>query len=103
MLRVLLFGSESDFTSIVLQELVAAGVSVGAVAIHRARGRRGVHRSGKLPVVRAGDVGTVVSAHDIPLLALDTLSEESALEAAARLRPDLLAIACFRASSGSAG
>lgn len=95
MLKVLLFGSESDFTSIVLQGLVTAGVSIGAVAIHRARGRRGVRRSGELPVVRAGDVGAVASAHDIPLLALETLSDYSALEASARLRPDLLAIACF--------
>jgi len=95
MLKVLLFGSESDFTSIVLQGLVTAGMSIGAVAIHRARGRRGVHRFGELPVVRAGDVGAVASAHDIPLLALETLSEDGALEASARLRPDLLAIACF--------
>ena len=93
MLKVLLFGSESDFTSIVLQGLVAAGVSVGAVAIHRAR--RSVHRSWELPVVRAGDVGAVASAHGIPLLTLDAMSEERALDEAARLRPDILAIACF--------
>lgn len=93
MLKVLLFGSESDFTSIVLQRLVAAGVSIGAVAIHRAR--RSVHRSWELPVVRAGDVGAVASAHGIPLLALDAMSEERALDEAVRLRPDILAIACF--------
>ena len=45
--------------------------------------------------MQAGDVGTVASTHDIPLLALDALSEDGALEAAARLRPDLLVTACF--------
>ena len=43
MLKVLLFGSESDFTSIVLQGLVAAGVSVGAVG-SSGRGARISHR-----------------------------------------------------------
>ena len=95
MLKLLLFGSESDFTSIVLQGLVAAGMSVSAVAIHRARGRRADHHSGELPVACAGDVGSVASTHDIPLLALDAMPDEQALDEAARLRPDLLAIACF--------
>ena len=95
MLKVLLFGSESDFTSIVLQGLVAAGVSVGAVATHGAQRPHREPRPAELLVAQAGDVGTVAFAHDIPLLALDTLPEDSALEACARLRPDLLAIACF--------
>lgn len=95
MLKVLLFGSESDFTSIVLQGLVAAGVSVSAVAIHRSRGRSGAQRPGELPLVHAGEVGAVAAVHGMALLALDALPEEGALEEAARLRPDLLAIACF--------
>ena len=95
MLKLLLFGSESDFTSIVLQGLVTAGVSVSAVAIHRARGRRGAQHPGELPLVRAGEVGAVASVHGIALLALDAMPEEGALDEAARLRPDLLAIACF--------
>ena len=95
MLKLLLFGSESDFTSIVLRGLVEAGVSVGAVAIHRARGRRGAHPPGELPLVHAGEVGAVASVHGIRLLALDAMPEEGALDEAARLRPDLLAIACF--------
>ena len=95
MLRVLLFGSESDFTSIVLQGLVAAGVSVGAVGLLGARRPHLAPGPAELRVAQAGGVGTVAFAYDIPLLALDTLSEDSALEASARLRPDLLAIACF--------
>ena len=95
MLKLLLLGSESDFTSIVLQGLVEAGVSVSAVAIHRSRGRSGAQRPGELPLVRAGEVGAVASVHGIALLNLDTMSEEGALDEAARLRPDLLAIACF--------
>ena len=95
MLNLLLFGSESDFTSIVLQGLVEAGVSVRAVAIHRARGPHSAHPPGELPLVHAGEVGAVASAHDIPMLALDAMPEEGALDEAARLRPDLLAIACF--------
>ena len=45
--------------------------------------------------MQAGNVGTVASTHGIPLLALDALSEDGALKAAARLRPDLLVTACF--------
>ena len=95
MLKVLLFGSESDFTSIVLQGLVAAGVSVGAVGILGARRLHLAPGPAGLRVVQAGDVGTVASIHGIPLLALDALSEDGALEAAARIRPDLLVTACF--------
>ena len=95
MLKVLLFGSESDFTSIVLQGLVAAGVSVGAVGILGARRPHLAPGPAELRVVQAGDVGTVASTHGIPLLALDPLSEDGALEAAARIRPDLLVTACF--------
>ncbi len=95
MLKLLLLGSESEFTSIVLQGLVAAGVSVSAVAIHRSRGRSGAQRPGELPLVHAGEVGAVAAVHGIALMALDALPEEGALEEAARLRPDLLAIACF--------
>ena len=95
MLKVLLFGSESDFTSIVLQGLVAAGVPVGAVGILGARRPHLARGPAELRVVQAGDVGTVASTHGIPLLALDALSEDGAFEAAARLRPDLLVTACF--------
>ena len=95
MLKVLLFGSESDFTSIVLQGLVAAGVSVGAVGTLGARRPHLAPGPAELRVVQAGDVGTVASTHGIPLLALDALSEDGALKAAARLRPDLLVTACF--------
>ena len=95
MLKVLLFGSESDFTSIVLQGLVAAGVSVSAVAIHRARGWRRESGPAELRVVQAGDVGAFACLHGIPLLTLDVMPEELALDEVTRLRPDLLAIACF--------
>ena len=95
MLKVLLFGSESDFTSIVLKGLVAAGVPVSAVAIHRAHRRRCTPHPGEVPVLHAGDVGTVAYTHGIPLIALDAMSDERALEEAARLRSDVLAIACF--------
>ncbi len=95
MLKVLLFGSESDFTSIVLQGLVAARVSVGAVGILGARRPHLAPGPAELRVVQAGDVGTVASTHGIPLLALDALSEDGALGAAARHRPDLLVTACF--------
>ena len=95
MLKVLLFGSESDFTSIVLQGLVAAGVSVGAVGLLGVRRPHLAPGPAELRVVQAGDVGTVASAHGIPLLPLDALSEDGAFEAAARIRPDLLVTACF--------
>ena len=95
MLTVLLLGSRSDFTSIVLEGLVSAGVPVGALALHRGRRTHRASRPGTVPVLHAGSVDTVAYANGIPLVALDAMSEEHALEVAARIRPDLLAIACF--------
>ena len=93
--RVLLLGSPGDFTSIVLEGLVSAGVPVRAVALHRPRHPPIAPRSGSIPVRLAGDVATVAGTLGIPLVALDGRSEEQALEAVARHAPDLLAIACF--------
>ena len=95
MLKVLLLGSESAFTAIVLEGLVSAGLRVGAVAIHGAARPRPAPAPRELPVAQAGDAGSIARAHGIPLMAFHRLSEEGTLEEAARLRPDLLVTACF--------
>ena len=92
-MKVLILGSPSDFTSIVLRALVSAGVLVSAVALHR--GRCLAQRPGALWLLHKGDVGTIAYVNGIPLIALDEGPNAHAIEAAARYAPDLLAIACY--------
>ena len=134
-MRVLLLGSPSTFTSLVLRELLSAGVRVVGAVLPRQRPRgffpragppappgSGVPhpvefspragdltaraerldrtspfspRTGDLPVSNAADVDAVAGARGIPLIVLDQTPDIRAREAAARLRPDLLAIACY--------
>ena len=95
MLKVLLVGSRSAFTSIVLRELLSAGVPVVGIAVHLGRLSGSSRGIGTLPVSRADDVEAIAAARGIPLIDLDRASEAAALAAAARLSPDLLAIACY--------
>ena len=95
MLRTLLLGSPSAFTSIVLQDLISVGVPVVGVVLHRPRLRGRSPDSGDLPVANATGVETIAGGRGIPLIALDEGSEALALEAAARRAPDVLAIACY--------
>ena len=94
MLKVLLVGSPSTFTSIVLQELLSAGVPVIATALWRRRSPLRLPETPVLSVSRADDVDAIAAARGIPMIDFDEESEASALAAAARGTPDLLAIAC---------
>ena len=94
-LDVVVLGSPSAFTSLLVQDLVAAGVRVGAVVLHRPRRRRAGPHPEAVPVVSAAHVETIASAHRIPIIGLDEMSEERALDTASRCAPDLVVIACF--------
>ena len=94
MLKVLLVGSPGTFTSIVLRELLSAGVPVGATALWRRRSPRRLPETRALSVSRADDVDAIAAARGIPLIDFDEESEASALAAVARRNPDLLALAC---------
>ena len=95
MLRTLLLGSSSAFTSIVLRELMAAGVPIVGVVLHRPRLREAPPVAGALPVTNATDVGTIARTRDIALMALDDGAGALTLEEAAFRAPDVLAIACY--------
>ena len=95
MLKVLLVGSPSAFTSIVLRELISAGVPIVGTALHLGRPPGSSRGTGTLPVSRADDVEAVAAARGIPVIDLGGASEANALAAAARHAPDLLAVACY--------
>lgn len=95
MLKTLLLGSPSAFTSIVLQDLISASVPVVGVVLHRPRLRGRSPDSGDLPVANATGVEAIAGGRGIPLIALDEGSEALAFAAAARQVPDVLAIACY--------
>lgn len=95
MLKVLLVGSPSAFTSSVLRELLSAGVPVVGIALHLGRPPGSSRGTGTLSVSRADDVEAIAAARGILLIDLDGPSKASALAAAARPAPDLLVIACY--------
>ena len=95
MLKTLLLGSPSAFTSIVLRELMAAGVPIVGVVLHRPRPREVSPVAGALPVTNATDVETIAASQGRPLIAVDEESGDFALEEAACRVPDVLAVACY--------
>ena len=101
MVKVLVFGSPSAFTSIVVQGLLSAGVHVAAVAL-RGSGRprpasssAGSPTAPAIPVARGEDLSSIVAAHRLPVVALDEAGEERARERLGRCTADLGVIACF--------
>ncbi len=95
MLKVLLVGSPGAFTSIVLCELLAMEVPVVAAALWRGGMIPRAPGRGALPVASAEDVDAIAAAGGVARIDLDAGSEAKALARAARLAPDLLAIACY--------
>ena len=95
MLRVLLGGSRSMFTSIVLRELLSAGMPLVGLMLHRARVEGAPSSGGVLRVTSAADVEAVARSRRIPLIELERGSEHLAVEAVECRSPDVLALACY--------
>ncbi len=95
--KILMLGSESAFSGIVLKHLLEAGTEVCAFVIHQATPpTRAFEPLGKeIPVVVAGSGLAIASEGDVPLIHLGSMHDEAVLDRVTRLEPDFLLVACF--------
>ncbi|MGH2548585.1 MAG: formyltransferase family protein, partial [Thermomicrobiales bacterium] len=100
-MRVLLFGMRCHFTPPVLAALIASEHEVVGVVLpgrQPGRGWRWLRAPGALHGLPLGGEPTVDSLannHALPLAELHSGHPESAREAIAALRPELIVVACF--------
>jgi len=94
---VLVLGSESAFSGIVLQCLLDSNVDVCGFVIQDAAppSRSFESRGGRIPVVVAGTGPAVAAQGGIPVTRVDSLRDRSALDRSARRSPDIVLVACF--------
>ena len=107
MAKVLVFGTASAFTAVVVQALLGAGVPIAALALHGgapprrvppAAGGRPATGGGlpaAIPVASGGDLRGIAAAHRLPVVALDGSGEEQVRETLRRSAADVGVIACF--------
>lgn len=95
--KVLLLGSESAFSGIVLGNLLRAGTEVCGLVTHEAPPRtRAFERLGEhIPVVVAGTGPAIAGEHDVPVFRLGSVQDANALERVDALAPDIVLVACF--------
>ena len=95
--KIVLLGSESAFTGIVLRHLLDGGADVGGLVIHHAHPPRQAFepRARELPVVVAGMGPAVALEHNVPVIATRSIHDGKALERVRAACPDLLLVACF--------
>jgi len=96
-LKVLMLGSDSAFSGIVLRGLLRAGTDVCGFVIHDAilPARAFESLGGEIPVVVAGTGPAIASEGDVPLIHLDSMRDQSVLDRVRGLEPDILLVACF--------
>ena len=107
MAKVLVFGTASAFTAVVVQALLGAGVPIAALALHggvpprrvppAAGGRpaTGGQPPAAIPVASGGDLCGIAAAHRLPVVPLDGSGEEQVRETLRRGAADVGVIACF--------
>lgn len=95
--KILMLGSESAFSGIVLRCLLQAGTEVCGFVAHEAPPPPRAFESlgDKIPVVVAGTGPAVASEGDVPLIYLRSMHDENVLERVRSLEPDFLLVACF--------
>lgn len=95
--KILLLGSESAFSGIVLSRLVEGGANVCGLVVSRPHPPRKAFepRGRELPVVVAGMGPAVAVEHDVPVVAVPSMHDGSVLERVRAIRPDFLLVACF--------
>ena len=95
--KILMLGSDSAFSGIVLKYLLQAGTEVCGFAIHEAPPPARAFESlgEEIPVVVTGTGPAVASEGNVPLIHLGSMHDENALGRVASLEADILLVACF--------
>jgi len=96
-LKILMLGSDSAFSGIVLRCLLEADTEVCGFVVHETPPRsRAFEPLGKeIPVVVAGTGPAIASEGGVPVIHIGSTHDENVLERVRRLEPDILLVACF--------
>ena len=92
--NIVVLGSSSAFTSIVVQGLIAASANLRALLL---LGRKEVPsgRGRQIPVAKPGAIEIVAAANRIDTFEIETTRDEHTRSLVEDLEPDVLLIACF--------
>ena len=95
--KVLVLGSRSAFSGIVLKHLLQAGAKLCGLVIHEVPlPFRAFESFGdEIPVVVAGTGPAIASEGGVPLIHLGSMQDEDVLDRVSCLEPDFLLVACF--------
>jgi len=95
--KILMLGSDSAFSGIVLTYLLQAGVDVCGFVTHEAPpGNRAFESLGdEIPVVVAGTGPAIAGEANVPLISFDSIHDQKTLDRVASLKADILLVACF--------
>jgi methionyl-tRNA formyltransferase len=95
--KVLMLGSESAFSGIVLQCLLQTDTRVCGFVIHEAVSPTRAFESlgDRIPVVVAGTGPAIASEGNVPVIHAGSMHDEAVLEQLKSLEPDILLVACF--------
>ena len=93
---LLVLGSESAFSGVVLKKLLEAGVNVCGFVVHAWPRPAGLEsRGGAIPLVVAGTGPAVAAEGGVPVIAVESARDERALERMRARAPDVVLAACF--------
>lgn len=95
--NILMLGSQSAFSGIVLKCLLEAGSELCGFVIYEVRppSRAFESLTAELPVVVSGTGPAVASEGGVPLIPIASMHEEDTLDRIRRMEPDILLVACF--------
>jgi methionyl-tRNA formyltransferase len=95
--KILMLGSDSAFSGIVLRCLLEAGTEVCGFVIHEAPPRSRAFESlgDEIPVVVAGTGPAIASEGGVAVIHVGSMHDGKVLERVRCLEPDILLVACF--------
>jgi methionyl-tRNA formyltransferase len=95
--KILMLGSDSAFSGIVLRRLLREGIEMCGFVAHEAPppSRAFEPLGKKIPVVVAGTGPAIASEGDVPLIHFASMHDEAVLDRVKSLQPDILLVACF--------
>ena len=95
--KILMLGSDSDFSGTVLKCLLEADAEVCGFVFHQASPPSRAFESlgDEIPVVVAGTGPAIASEGGVPLIHLGSMDDENILDRVKCLEPGILLVACF--------
>ncbi len=95
--KILMLGSDSAFSGIVMRRLLEARTKMCGFVFHEASPPSRAFESlgDEIPVVVAGTGPAIASEGDVPLIHLGSMHDEKILDRVKCLEPDILLVACF--------